>query len=146
MLFPVMEERGTRRWYRFSWTNADIQSLGAVAAGDLLVNTLRPGLIVLRAALMITSQATGPATLTASLGRTGPNYNDWIVQRNLMVAPPAGYGLNLADLGTRMSDLLGDVPSLVNPTPFYMHLIATGGNLNTVQNCTGYAYLELAET
>lgn len=145
MLFPIQDARGVRRWYRYSWTNADIVSVGSVLSGDLLVNTLAPGLVVLRAAMMITGQASGPTTLTASLGRVSPNYNDWIVARNLKVAPPFGYGLAMADLGTRMSDLLGDVPSLVNPTQFYMHLTTTGGNLDTVVGSTGYVFLELAE-
>jgi hypothetical protein len=61
---------------RLSWKNADIAQAGAAAALDLVLCKI-PARTLIRAAYMeVVTSASGLSTLSAQVGRTGPDYLD----------------------------------------------------------------------
>lgn len=126
---------------KFSWTNAMVVALGAGLIGDITVATLPAKTIVHKAVIVITGQAAGPTTLTLALGRTGALYIDYIVAKTAKAAANTIYGEAFADLGTNLSALVADLPSLTTTTDIKLHFIATVANLDQTTASTGDVYL-----
>lgn len=129
-------------WHKFSWTNAMVVALGANLTGDITVCTLPAKTIVLKAIVVITGQAAGPATLTLALGRAGALYIDYIVALTAKAAANTVYGETFTDLGSNLSALVGDLPSVTATTAVKLHFIATVSNLDQTTASTGDVYLQ----
>ena len=126
---------------KFSWTNAQVAAL-AGTANTLDVCTLPARTVVDRAWVIITGAATGVTVLTASVGRTGAGYIDYIVASDAKATSNTVYGDAIAEVGTSLSALVGDFPSLVGTTSVKIRFDATAQNLNLVTGSTGSIYLE----
>ena len=127
---------------KYSWTNAMITALGATTTGDLTVCTLPAKTLVKKAFVVITGQAAGTTTLTLAVGRTTALFIDYIVAKDAKVAANTVYGQLVAELGTNLSALTGDLPSLSGTTDIKMHLISTVQNLSSCTGSSGDIYLE----
>lgn len=130
-------------WAKFSWTNAMVVALGAALTGDITVCTLAAKTIVEKAVVIITGQAAGPVTLTLAVGRTGALYIDYIVASDAKATTNTVYGQAFANLGTNLSALVGDLPSVTGTTAIKAHFIATVANLDQVTGSGGDIYLKL---
>lgn len=128
-------------WQKFSWVNADVVALGAALTGNMTVCTLPAKTVVLKAIVVITGQAAGPATLTLALGRTSALYIDYIVAKDAKATVNTVYGETFADLGTNLSALVGDLPSVTATTDVKLHWIATVANLDQTTASAGDIYL-----
>jgi hypothetical protein len=132
--------------YKRTWTNAEVQALGANLTGDIKVATLPAKTIVRNAYVVIDSQASVVDTLTVAMGRTSAAYIDYIVASNAMVAANTVYGDGTPERGTNLTGY--DIPSYTAAVDVYLHFIATsagGKKLADVLGCTGTIYL-LTET
>lgn len=128
--------------HKFTWTNAQVVALGAVLTGSISVCTLPANTMVKKAFIVITGQGAGPATFTVSMGRTGAAFADYIVAKDAKAAANTIYGQSVADLGTNLSALTGDLPSLSGTTTVNIQFIATVSNLSLVTGSSGNVYLE----
>lgn len=130
-------------WHKFSWTNAMVVALGAALTGDITVCTLAAKTIVQKAIIVITGQGAGTTTLTVALGKTSPLYIDYVVASDAKVAANTVYGQAFAEVGTNLSALVGNLPSLTATTAVKAHFIATVATLDQVTGSSGDIYLEL---
>lgn len=126
--------------HKFTWTNAQVQALGATTAGDILVGTLPAKFVVTNAYIVIDTAAGTVTTLTVSCGRTGASYIDYIVASDAKAAANTVYGDTSAERGTNLTGY--DLPSYTGTTAVNAHFISTGGNLNTVTTSTGTVFIE----
>ena len=126
---------------KYSWTNAMVVALGAALTGDIIVCTLPAKTYVLKALVVVTGTAAGVTTLTGGLGRTTAAFADYIVASDLKVAANTIYGNAAAELGTNLSELVGDIPSLTATTAIKLHCISTVQNLDATTGSTGDIYI-----
>jgi hypothetical protein len=130
---------------KYTWANTNIVACGAVLTCDISLVTLPAKTIVKRVLLVVTGQAAGIGTLTGAVGITSATYTDYILDSNLEVSANTIYGDLLAELGTKLQDYLGDLPSYTATTAVKIHLIATDGGAATlvdVTGSTGVIYIE----
>jgi len=121
--------------HAYSWTNAQIVALGATTAGDIKAVTLPAKAVVDNAYLVITGSGAGVTTLTVSCGRTGANYDDYIVDVDAKAAANTRYGAVSGDRGTNLTGY--DQPSYTASTDVYCRFESSGGNLSAVTGSTG---------
>lgn len=126
---------------KYTWTNAQVAALSGTT-GNLLVCTLPANTLVKSALVIITGQAAGVTALTVALGRTSALYVDYIVASNAKAATNTIYGDATAELGTNLSALIGDLPSITATTDINLHFISSIENLSNVTGSTGSVYLE----
>ncbi len=126
----------------FTWTNAQVVALGAGLAGNVKVCTLPAKTIVKNAYYVVDTAATGPTTLTASLGRVGADYLDYIVASDIKAATNTVYGDASGERGTNLTGY--DLPSYTGATDIYVHFVSTVANLDQVTGSTGTVILETA--
>lgn len=128
---------------KYSWTNAQIAALGAVLTGNIKVCTLPAKTIIVRALLVITGQASGTTSLTASFGIGSAPYNSYMAASDLKVAANTVYGTASAELGAALTNFPGiELPSLTAATDIYITFTSTVENLSAVLGSTGYIILE----
>lgn len=127
---------------KFSWTNAMVVALGAALSGNIAVCTLPAKTRVNKASIVITGQGAGTTTLTVSMGRTGALYADYLVAKTAQASANTVYGQAATDLGTNLSAIVGDLPSLSGTTVVNLQFISTVSNLSAVTGSTGDVYLE----
>lgn len=127
-------------FYKFTWNNANITGLSGTA-NTIKVCTLPAKSLVKRAIINVTGAAAGVTALTVSLGRTSTAYIDYIVASNAKAA--AIYGDAVAELGSNISSLLGDIPSLSATTDVYVRFDAFAENLSAVTGSIGEIILEV---
>ena len=128
--------------HKFSWTNAMVAALGAVTTSELTVCTLPAKTFVKKALVVITGQAASLTALTVSLGRVGTAYIDYIVASNAKAAANTIYGNAIAEIGTGIADVAGDIPSLTGTTDVKLQFISAVENLSNITASTGDVYLE----
>lgn len=126
--------------HQYSWTNAMVTALGASTTGDISVATLPAKTMVRNAYVVITGAASGPATVTVSVGRTSASYIDYIVASDAKAAANTVYGDASGERGTNLVSY--DLPSYTGTTTVYAHFISSGANLSTVTSSTGAVVLE----
>lgn len=127
------------QWLKLEWTNADVTACGAVTSCNILVGTLPARARSLTAVMRVSGAAVGPTTVTASVGRTASTYLDYIVASNAKAA--ATYGDSLAEQGTALQNIVGDVPSMVSTTVVNVQFVSTGANLSTVTGSAGTVWV-----
>lgn len=125
---------------KYSWTNAMVAGLGAVTSGNVKVCTLPAKTVVKRCYIVITGSGAGTTTLTASLGRTGTDYDDYLKAGDAQAAPNTIYGDDTGDIGTKFTG--HDMPSYTATTDIYVQFKSSGGNLSAVTDSTGVVLLE----
>jgi hypothetical protein len=119
-----------------SWSNAMIVALGAVTSGTIELATLAAKMRLKDALVIIDTVAGGVATLTVSVGRTGPNYTDYITACDAKAGPSVYYGCQPAERGTNLTGY--DLPSWTATTKIYVRFECTGGTLDQVTGSTGH--------
>ncbi len=126
--------------HKFSWTNAMIVALGAVANGDVTVCTLPAKTLVKNVYVVITGQGAGVATLSVAVGRTAAAYIDYVVASDAKATANTVYGDASGERGT---NLVGyDLPSITGTTAVKAHFIATVQTLDATTGSTGDIYIE----
>ncbi len=126
--------------HSFTWTNAQVVALGANLTGDITVCTLPAKTVVTNAYIVITGAATGPATLTVSLGRTSATYLDYLGNADAKAAANTTYGDAAGERGANLTGY--DLPSYTATTDVKVHFIATVANLDQTVGGTGTVILE----
>ncbi len=126
---------------KFSWTNAMVAALSGTS-GNLLVCTLPAKTVVNKAVVVITGQAAGTTTLTLSLGRVATGYIDYVVAKSAKAAANTIYGQVIGDVGTGLSAILGDLPSLSATTDVNLQFVSSIENLSNVTGSAGDVILE----
>lgn len=142
---PGAAARSNRTLHQFSWTNAMIVALGANLTGDIAICTLPAKTVVTNIWVRRTGQATGPTTLTGSIGVVSAAYDDYLDPIDLMAA----VGTNGFDGGGagRAFDQ-PSLPSVAGTTVVKMHLIATDVAANTLADvlaCAGEVFIETVQ-
>lgn len=127
--------------HKFSWTNAMVAAL-AGTTGNLLVATLPAKTVVAKAIIVITGQAASLTGLTVSLGRVATGYIDYVVAKNAKAAANTIYGQAIADVGTGLSAILGDLPSLSATTDVNLQFVSSVEDLSNVTGSSGDVILE----
>ncbi len=125
---------------KFTWTNANVVALGAALTGNIAVCTLPAKTVVINAYVIITGAATGPSTLTVSVGRTAAAYIDYIVASDAKAAANTVYGDASAERGTNLTGY--DLASFTGTTVVNAQFVATVANLDQTLASTGSIYLE----
>lgn len=128
--------------HKFSWTNAMVAALGAATTGNITVCTLPAKTVVRKATIVITGQAGTLTGLTVSLGRVATAYIDYIVASNAKATANTVYGDTIAEVGTGLSAILGDLPSLSGTTAVNLQFISAVEDLSNVTGSAGDIYLE----
>ena len=134
-----------RVWHRYDWTNAMIVALGASPTGDITVCTLPAKTRVVSALIVVNTAATFADTLVASLGRTGANYDDYVLDCDIKAAANTVYGDVVAEQGANLYNgtcTLRDLPSWTGTTAIKLHIDGNATNLSGVTTSTGSVYLE----
>ena len=135
-----------RVWHRYSWTNAMIVALGASPTGDITVCTLPAKVVVTRAFIVVTTAATFGDTLTMSLGDTGANYDDYVLDGDIKAAANTVYGDSNtgSETGTNLFStfFIDRLPSFTGTTAVKVHVDGNATNLSGVTTSTGEVYLE----
>lgn len=127
--------------FKFSWTNAIVVALSGTT-GNILACTLPAKTLVRKATIVITGQAAGITALTVSLGRTATAYIDYAVAKSAKAAVNTVYGQTIADVGTNLSAILGDLPSLTATTDVNLQFVSAVENLSNVTGSSGDVILE----
>lgn len=127
--------------HKFSWTNAMVAALSGTT-GNLLVCTLPAKTVVTKALIVITGQAASLTALTVSLGRVSAGYIDYLVASSAKAAANTIYGDAIAEVGTGLSAILGDLPSLTTTTDVNLQFVSAIENLSTVTASAGDVILE----
>lgn len=116
----TITSRSALRRFRKKFTLADIQGLGAVGTGQLVVHMSPAGARILRNRIKNGGDAaTGVATLTASLGHT--TFVEQLVAATIMGAT-----------AVVQTNPVQDFISATDETALQLQLISTGGNLDDV--------------
>lgn len=131
------------------WVNSTITGCAGTGPCDVSIAVLEARTFVHRAVLVISTQGAGPATLTASVGRTGAAFEDYITDSDLKAAANSLYGDAFTEIGTSLKDSGGtalddDVPSWTGTTTVNIQFNSVGANLSTVTGSTGYVELEVS--
>lgn len=126
---------------KFSWTNAMVAALSGTS-GNILVCTLPAKTLVLKATVVLTGQASGVTALTFSIGRTATAYTDYVVAKSAKATVSTVYGQAITDVGTNLSAILGDLPSVTNSTDVNIQFVSSIENLSNVTGSSGDIYLE----
>lgn len=126
---------------KYSWTNALVAGLSGTT-GNLTVATLPAKTVVNKATLVITGQAAGVTALTVSVGRTATAYVDYLVAKSAKAAANTVYGQVIGDVGTSLSAILGDLPSVAGATAVVLQFVSAVENLSAVTGSSGDVYLE----
>lgn len=126
---------------KYSWTNAMVAAFSGTM-GNLLVCTLPAKTLVKSARIVITGQAAGITALTCSLGRTGTAYIDYLVAKSAKAVANTIYGSIIGDIGTNLSAILGDLPSITATTDINLQFVSSIENLSNVTGSSGDIYLE----
>ena len=134
-------------WTKFAWTNAMIAACGAGTTCDIAVGTLPAKTLVKRAFIVVSTAATGPATLTMSVGRTAADYVDFVLAGSIEAVANTVYGdiqgeVGASLLGTAGVGLFDALPSYTATTLVNAHLISTVADVNTTLSSTGLVFLE----
>lgn len=119
-----------------------VTALGGVTTGNLLVCTLPAKTVVRKATIVITGQAASVTALTVSLGRVGTAFIDYLVASNAKAAANTIYGDAIAEVGTGLSAILGDLPSLSATTDVNLQFVSAVENLSAVTGSAGEIHLE----
>lgn len=123
----------------FAWTNAMVTALGAVTAGDVSVGTLPAKTVITNAYVVIGTSAGTVAVLNVSVGRTGANYDDYVVDSDAKAAANTVYGDAVGERGTNLTGY--DLPSYTATTTVNAHFDAGAENLSTVTTSTGTVFV-----
>lgn len=133
----------TPRVITYDWTNATITAGGATTSVDVTPSELLlpARTAVLDAYIVVVTQASGPTTLTASVGRTSATFVDYVAAGSIKAAAATTYGDAEAEQGTNLSAGKTDIPSLTTTTQLTVQFVSTGANLSTVTGSTGRVVL-----
>lgn len=124
----------------YSWTNAMVVACGAVTTCNISAFSIPAKVGISNMYVVITGAAAGPATVTASVGRTGAAYIDYIVASDAKAAANTVYGDGSAERGTSLTGY--DLPSYTGATTVNIQFISGGADLNTVTASAGTIFVE----
>lgn len=127
--------------HKFSWTNAMVAALSGTT-NNLTVCTLPAKTIVKKAVVIITGQAATLTAVTVSLGRVSAGFIDYIVASNAKAAASTIYGDAIGEVGTGLSAILGDIPSLSGTTDVKLQFVSAIEDLSTITASAGDVILE----
>lgn len=127
--------------HKFTWNSANVAGLSGTA-NTLTVCTLPAKTMVKRAWIIITGQAASVTALTVSLGRTTALFVDYLVASNAKAVANTVYGAVIGDIGTNLSGLVGDLPSITGTTDIKLRFDAALENLSLVTGSSGEIILE----
>ncbi len=133
-----------RSYHKFTWTNANITALSGTV-NNIKVCTLPAKTRVERALIIITGQEGTLTGLTVSLGRVGTAYIDYVVASSAKAAANTVYGDGAAEVGTGLSAILGDLPSITGTTDVYVQFLSAVENLSNATGSTGEIHLETVQ-
>ena len=117
----------------YEWDNAAVVACGAVTTCDKVAITVPARSVIDRAWIVVTGQAAGPTTVTASIGIDATDYNDLVTASSVKAAAATVYG----------GSALTDTPNMAQARTVNLQFISTGANLSTVTGSTGRAVIEL---
>jgi hypothetical protein len=86
---------------------------------------------------VVTTQAAGTTTLTASLGRVASEYEDYVEDSDIKAANGTVYGDATSEVGASLESKTGDVLSFSGTTSVFLRFVSTGANLDQVTGSTG---------
>lgn len=130
--------QGETYWCKLTWVNSDVTAL-AGTSGNVPVCTLPAAARVMNAAVRVTGAAVGPTTVTVSVGRTASTFADYVLAANGKAT--GVYGDALAELGTGLQSIVGDIPSLAATTAVNLQFVSTVANLSTVTGSAGTVWI-----
>lgn len=134
-------------WFRLAWTNAMLAACGAGATCDITIGTLQARIMVKRALIEVTGQATHASTLTMSLG-TAAGGTQYVLASDLKAAAGTLYGDAVAETGASLKDSgntawVDHIPAFGTTQALNVRLTAGAGNVNSVTGSTGAVLLLL---
>jgi len=133
-------------WSQYSWTNAMVVALGAVASGDVTVCTLPAKTRVVACLIVIDTAGTnmGGATYTVQAG-TDATFSNYIATADALATTNTVYGDADVELGDDMKTSCKHLPSWTGTTPVKVRFTtdeAGGKTLADVQTSTGSIYFK----
>lgn len=128
-------------FHKFSWVNSDVAGLSGTV-GNLKICTLPAKTLIKSIRVVLTGQAAGVTALTLAIGRSATAYIDYIIAKSAKATVNTVYGNAVADLGTNLSALIGDLPSLASTTDVNLQFLSSIENLSNVTGSSGDIYLE----